>query len=89
MSEVKKLPAGYVVPVLNSLNRPTLLLGAPFEWSIANLALFVFVAINLKGYLIIVVNIVIQFIGKYMAKKDPFFMKIILRSLGIKSYYDV
>lgn len=89
MNEQKKLPAGFVVPVLNSLNRPSTFLWAPFEYTAANLVLGVVVGLNLKGYLIFAVNIIIQLIGWRLTKKDPFFMKILMRSISIKGYYDV
>lgn len=83
-----KLPPGYVIPVYNSLNRPNNFLGAPTEFTMINIALFGYVGLVAHGWLIIILNVIIQGIGYYLAKSDPIFMLALIRSWRIKKYYD-
>lgn len=80
---------GYQVPIHNSLTTPILLAGVPRRFAILNGTLAAALVLGLHSWLGIPICLVLQFIGVFLTKRDPYFFEIIRRHVKQKNFYGV
>lgn len=80
---------GFRIKLHNALVMPILFAGAPRRFAILNGTVTAALVLGLHAYYLLPVGIITHAIAVFMAKKDPYFFDIILRSIKQKKFYDV
>ncbi len=80
---------GSVIPIHQSLTQPLLLAGAPRTLAILNGTVAAAVTLGLQSLYALPACLAIHLISVALAKKDPYFLQVLTRSLHKKSYYNV
>ncbi len=80
---------GYRIKLHTSLVTPIVMAGAPRRFAILNGTLCAAVVLGLRAFYALPLFIILHFIAVVLAKRDPYFFDVLLRSLRKKKYYDV
>lgn len=80
---------GYRIKLHTSLVMPIMMAGAPRRFAILNGTLCAAVVLGLRAYYALPLFIILHFVAVVLAKRDPYFFDVLLRSLRKKKYYDV
>lgn len=80
---------GYRIVLHNSLTTPILLGGAPRKFAILNWTIGAALVMGLRAVYLLPFFIVFHLGAVFLAKKDPDFFEVVLRSLKQKKFYNV
>jgi type IV secretion system protein VirB3 len=80
---------GFRVKLHSSLIMPLMLAGAPRRFTILNWTIGAAVVLGLQAFYALPVFIILHIVAVVLAKKDPYFFEVLLRSLRKRKYYDV
>ena len=80
---------GYRIKVHTSLVTPIMLAGVPRQFAILNGTLCAAIVLGLQAYYALPLFFILHIVAVVLAKKDPYFFDVLLRSLRKRKYYDV
>lgn len=78
---------GYRIKLHHSLTAPIMLGGAPRRFAIFNGTIGAAFVLGMQLYYLAPLFIVIHVVAVVLAKRDPYFFDIVLKSLHHKKYY--